>query len=411
MTRKRMRHFKVLTTAKVLSSLVCLGIATTTMDAAPALAASPLHERVEAVLEQFVDSKEIAGAVAVVASRDAVLDTCVVGKQDIADDKPMDERSIFWIASMTKPVTGVAVMMLEEQGKLDLDDPVSKYLPEFKELKNADGEEVSVTIKQLLTHSAGLRELSPQEAAPLQSLKELTALVVKKPVQFEPGSKWQYSQTAINTAARIVEVIADENFSDFLQAKIFAPLKMVDTTFYLSEQQASRLATSYRRTEAGELEKAELSILHGKSPTSTDRLPLANGGLFSTAGDYTRFCQMLLAGGTLAGKQILEPESVRRFSSVHSGDLKTGFTPGNAWGVGCCIVREPQGVTEHLSAGSYGHGGAYGTQAWIDPKQDRIYVLMVQRANFANSDASPLRAAFQKAAQERIEQRSQDRDQ
>ncbi len=112
-----------------------------------------------------------------------------------------------------------------------------------------------------------------------------------------------------------------------------------------------------------------------------------------------KFCQMLLSGGTLGGKRLLKAETVRKFSAVQSGDLKTGFTPGNAWGIGCCVVREPQGVTEHLSAGSFGHGGAYGTQGWIDPVKDRIYVLMVQRSNFANSDASNVRAGFQAAAQ------------
>jgi CubicO group peptidase (beta-lactamase class C family) len=288
---------------------------------------------------------------------------------------------------------------MKEQGKLDLDDSGAQSLPEFKQLKNAQGEEASVTIKQLMTHSAGLSELTPQESAPLKTLAELTALVAEKPVQFPAGSKWQYSQTGINTAARIVEVLSGQNFSDFLKQRVFTPLKMVDTTFYLSEQQAQRLARSYRRTEAGELEPAQVSVLHGKSATSTDRLPLANGGLFSTAGDYTRFCQMLLSGGTLDGERVLKAESVATLSAVHSGELKTGFTPGNAWGIGCCIVREPQGVTEVLSPGSFGHGGAYGTQAWIDPARKRIYVLMVQRANFSNSDASPVRAAFQKAAQ------------
>ena len=362
-------------------------------------AQSPMHKRIEQAMQGFVDSGEIAGVVASVASRDAVLDTTVVGQQDIETKRPMDERAIFWIASMTKPITGVAVMMMAEQGKLDLDDPVAKHLPEFKQLKNAAGEEVRVTIKQLMTHSAGLSELSPEEAAPLHTLGELTALVVKKPVQFPAGSKWKYSQTGINTAARIVEVVSGQNFSDFLKERIFTPLKMVDTTFYLTNEQDKRLSTAYRRTEDGKLEAAKISVLHGKSPTTTDRVPLANGGLFSTAADYTRFCQMLLNGGTLDGETILKKESVKQFSSVHSGDLETGFTPGNAWGIGCCIVRKPQGVTEELSPGSYGHGGAYGTQAWIDPTRNRIYVLMVQRANFPNADASAVRAAFQKAAQ------------
>ncbi len=118
---------------------------------------------------------------------------------------------------------------------------------------------------------------------------------------------------------------------------------MKDTTFYLSKEQLPRLASSYRRTEDGRLERAEIQLLAKRSPTETDRVPLANGGLFSTAADYTRFCQMLLGGGASEGTRILKPETVRKFSAVHSGDLKTGFTPGNAWGIGCCIVREPQG--------------------------------------------------------------------
>jgi len=289
--------------------------------------------------------------------------------------------------------------MMEERGKLKLDDPVSQYLPEFKELKNADGEPVSITIKQLLTHSAGLSELAAAESAPLKTLSELTSVVAKKKTQFPPGSQWKYSQTGINTAARIVEVVSGQTFPEFLQQNLFQPLKMVDTTFYLNEQQVTRLAKSYRRMESGQLEETALSFLGGKAPTSSERVPLANGGLFSTADDYARFCRMLLAEGSLDGQTILRPETVNRFRQVHSGDLVTGFTPGNGWGVGCCIVREPQGVTADLSPGSFGHGGAYGTQAWIDPTRNRIYILMVQRANFANSDASPVRAAFQRAAQ------------
>ena len=360
---------------------------------------SPLHDRISKKMQEFVDQKEIAGAVTIVASRDAILDTSVVGQSSIEDAKPMQADSIFWIASMTKPITGVAVMMLEEENKLSLDAPVANYLPEFRELKDADGQSVRVTLKQLLTHSAGLSELKADEQAALKTLGELTQLVAKKPVQFPAGSKWQYSQTGINTAARVVEVVSGQSFPEFIQQRIFAPLGMRDTTFYLTKEQLPRLATSYRRTDDGQLQPAAIMLLADRSPTSTDRLPLANGGLFSTASDYVKFGQMLLAGGFYEGKRLLKVETVRKFSDVHSGDLKTGFTPGNAWGVGCCVVREPQGVTEHLSTGSFGHGGAYGTQAWIDPVKNRIYVLMVQRANFANSDASPVRAAFQAAAQ------------
>ncbi len=231
-----------------------------------AQAQSAQHERIHSKMQEFVDQKEIAGAVTIVASRDAILDTSVVGQASIEDTKPMQADSIFWIASMTKPITGVAVMMLEEEGKLSLDKPVADYLPEFKELKNAEGQAVAVTLKQLLTHSAGLSELKPDEQAALKNLGELTQLVVKKPVQFPAGSKWQYSQTGINTAARVVEVISGQTFPDFIQKRIFDPLGMKDTTFYLSKEQLPRLAASYKRTEDGQLQPAALMLLAGKSP-------------------------------------------------------------------------------------------------------------------------------------------------
>ena len=147
-----------------------------------------------------------------------------------------------------------------------------------------------------------------------------------------------------------------------------------------------------------ELTSTAISILNGKNPTSRDRFPAANGGLFSTAPDYARFCQMILNGGEYEGRRFLKSESVQLMTTVQTGDLKTGFTPGNGWGLGWCVIREPQGVTAMLSAGTFGHGGAYGTQAWIDAGKKRIYILMIQRADFSNSDQSEVRRAFQEAA-------------
>ena len=178
---------------------------------------------------------------------------------------------------------------------------------------------------------------------------------------------------------------------------------MKDTSFSLTEEQLPRLATSYRRTDKDELETAQISILYGKTATSRDRFPAANGGLFSTAPDYARFCRMILNGGELDGKRYVKPESVALMTGVQTGDLKTGFTPGNGWGLGWCVTREPQGLTAMLSPGTFGHGGAYGTQAWIDPVKKRITILMVQRANFPNSDASEVRRAFQEAANSSLE--------
>lgn len=351
-----------------------------------------------AAMDKAIADKEIAGSVTLVAGKEGVIFSSTNGFSDLEKKTPMAKDAMFWIASMSKPVTGTAVMMMQDAGKLSVDDPVSKYIPAFKDLKDKDGKPVTVTIKQCLTHSSGLSEVSPQESGDIATLEALMPLIVAKPVMFEPGSQWQYCQTSINTAARVVEVVSGESFPEFLEKHLFAPLGMKDTTFYPDEKQASRIATSYKRTDAGELEKAGLMFLGNKPITSKERYPRANGGLFSTAEDYGKFARMILNGGELDGKRYVSEAAVKQMTTVQSGDLKTGFTPGNGWGLGWCVVREPQGVTAAVSPGTFGHGGAYGTQAWIDPVKGRAYVMLVQRANFPNSDGSEVRKAFQDAA-------------
>jgi CubicO group peptidase (beta-lactamase class C family) len=195
-------------------------------------------------------------------------------------------------------------------------------------------------------------------------------------------------------------VVTGEPLEKLLKRRLFDPLGMKDTTFYLTEQQLPRLAKSYARTDTGDLEVTDIRFLNGKSPTSVDRFPAPNGGLFSTAADYGRCCQMILRGGELDGKRYLKLETVKFMTTIQTGGLKTGFTDGNGWGLGWCVIREPQSLTAMLSPGTFGHGGAYGTQAWIDPVTQRIYILMVQRANFPNSDQSEVRRGFQEAASE-----------
>lgn len=361
---------------------------------------APRMPSVSEAMAGFVKKKEIPGAVTLVASSDKLWHLDASGYADLSNQKPLQTSDIFWIASMTKPMTGVCVMMLVETGKLRLDAPISDYLPEMKSLALSDGTPARITLKHLLTHTSGMAELPTGEAYSSKNLKEAAARYAKVKVLFEPGSKWQYSQTSINTAACIVEAVSGKAFDVFLDEKVCKPLGMKDTGFYLTEDQVQRLAKSYRRTEQGDLVEAAIGLLGGKKPTDRDRMPAANGGLFSTAEDYSRFARMLLRKGELDGARILSPESVATFSTPSAGDVVTGFTPGNTWGIGCCIVREPQGVSKDLSPGSYGHGGAYGTQAWIDPAKDRCFILMTQRANFPNSDASDVRKAFQeKAAQ------------
>lgn len=365
------------------------------------LHAEPVFPEVRKTMEGFIAAKELAGSVTLVADGAKILHLSADGMANIAEKRPMAEDSVFWIASMTKPVTATALMMMHEEGLLSVDDPVAKYLPEFRNLQDADGKDVTITIKQCLVHSSGLAEVTPEEARSISTLEQLMPVVAAKPVQFEPGTKWQYCQSSINTAARLVEVVSGKPFTTFLDERLFGPLGMKDTTFYPSEEQAKRLASSYKRTDAGELEEAELFFLNGNLPSLKNRYPMANGGLFSTAGDYAKFAQMILNGGEFGGKRYLKEETVKLMTGVQSGNLSPGFTPGNAWGLGWCIAREPQGITEALSPGSFGHGGLFGTQAWIDPVKKRIYLLLIQRANFSNqggSDGSEFRRQFQNAA-------------
>jgi CubicO group peptidase (beta-lactamase class C family) len=295
--------------------------------------------------------------------------------------------------------------MLQDEGKLKVTDPVAKYLPEFAQLKTPSGQPANLTITHILTHTSGLGEASGPAAQAARTLADLVPVWLSAKMQFEPGAEWRYCQSGINLAGRIVEVVSGLSFDAFLQTRLFDPLGMKDTTFYPTEAQRARLVTAYsRQKETGRLEPVPPRAEFG----SRLRPPQGNGGLFSTAGDYARFCQMLLGRGTFAGRRILSPAAVQVLSSVHTGDLPTGFFRADAygqrgsnygWGIGTCVLRTPhEGVAATLSPGSFGHGGAWGTQAWIDPTKGVAYVMMVQRSNFPNSDASNVRAAFQQAA-------------
>jgi len=352
-------------------------------------------------LQPFVERQEIAGAVTLVAAPDRILHLGCLGQADLAAGRPARPETIYWIASMTKPVTAVALLMLQDEGRLKVDDPVAKYVPELAGLKTPSGKPANLTLKDLLTHTSGLVEATRDELHAARTLADLIPAFAAKPLQFEPRTRWQYSQSGINTLGRIIEIVSGQSLPDFFKTRLFDPLGMTDTAFYLNEEQLARLAKPYKH-ENGALKAVE--FWPDVDPARRDHFPAANGGLYSTAPDYARFCRMLLNHGALDGRCYLKPETVALLSSVHSGSLKTGFTDGNGWGLGVCVVREPQGVTAALSPGSFGHGGAFGTQAWIDPVKRRAYILMVQRSNFPNSDASDVRRAFQNAAAAALEQ-------
>lgn len=372
---------------------------------AGSLAAAPVLPGVGAALDAKIAEREIAGAVTMVFTADRVLHRQATGLADLASAKPMPEDALFWIASMTKPVTGAAILILQDEGRLSIDDLVEKHLPEFAALRTPTGRPAKLTIKQILTHTSGLGEASGPATQAARNLADLVPAWLGAKMQFEPGAQWKYCQSGINLAGRIVEVVSGKSFDTFTSERIFGPLGMKDATFFPTDAQRARIATGYsRKKETGALEPAAPRSDYGR----TGGPPLGNGGLYCTADDYARFCQMLLGNGTREGKRILSPQAVKVLSSVHTGDLPTGFFQTEAfgrhgahygWGIGTCVLKAPHaGAAEVLSPGTYGHGGAWGTQAWIDPVKGVAYLLMVQRANFPNSDASDVRTAFQRAA-------------
>lgn len=348
---------------------------------------------VEALLP-YVAKKELAGAVTLVATRDRVLDVTTVGYADVAARKPMQPDNLFWIASMSKPMTGLAVMMLVDEGKIRLEDPVEKYLPEFKDQKLAekkDGKQVGlkdparpITVRDILCHTSGLPFKSPVEQPTLDALPLADAVksYAKEALLFEPGTDFLYSNAGINTSARILEVVSGQRYEDFMDERLFKPLGMKDTTFWPNQEQVSRLALSYKPGKDGQgLEPLTVTQLHYPLTDRAKRFPMPAGGLFSTAADVAVFGQMVLNEGEWKGKRYLSKEAVKILVSRHTApEIKRGY--GLGWSV---------------DADSVGHGGAYATNLSVDVKNGLVTVFMVQHSGFPGEGKTAL-GAFKKAA-------------
>lgn len=359
-------------------------------------------------MQAFVDSGDLSGAVTVVGRKSGVVSLEAVGSQNLEKNIPMAKDSLFRIASMTKPITALGIMILAEEGKLAIEDPVEKHLPEFKGqmvVASRENDTVTlkkpsrpVTIKDLLTHTSGMPGpppgLSDLYVKRTHTLAEGVMAFSQRPLEFEPGSKWAYCNPGIDTLGRMIEVVSGQPYERFLRERIFEPLGMIDTTFFPNEQQLQRLAITYDKKD-GKLAPPASSLI---GPPKDARYPIPAGGLYSTAGDLAKFYQMTLSDGLAKDKRIISADGLKTMTKVHTGDLKTGFIPGSGWGLGWGIVVMPTGVTAMLSPGTYGHGGAFGTQAWMDPKKDLFFVLLIQRVNLGNSDGSIFRREFQAAA-------------
>jgi CubicO group peptidase (beta-lactamase class C family) len=353
-------------------------------------------KKIDERMRDFVEAKQTAGVVTLVARRGRVVHVGAAGKADIAAGRDMAKDTVFAIASMTKPITAAAVMILHDEGKLKLDDPVSKYIPAFKEtlVKGDKKPTREISVRDCLTHTNGL--VSDQRN--VGTLANTVEQLAKSELAFDPGSKWQYGP-GLSVAGRVVEVVSGKSFDQFLAERIFQPLDMKETSFLPAAAQQQRLARLYQPTS----DKKDIEPgTHWLMDVSPDRTPNPSGGLFSTASDLVRFYQMVLNGGNLNGKRVLSADAVKQMTSLQTGDLQTGFTTGNGWGLGFSLVRQPQGATAMVSPGTYGHGGAFGTQGWIDPQREMIFVLLVARQNFGNGDGSDMRADFQRLAVEAI---------
>ena len=363
---------------------------------------------VRSAVEPFIEKGEVSGAVTLVAHRGKIVSFEAMGVSNLETGRPMRQDDMFWIASMTKPTVGIAIMMLAEEGKLNIHDEVEKHLPEFKGLwmvaeKTRNELKLKrparkITLLDVATHTAGIGNATEPRAH--STLAELVSLISQQPLQFEPGSRWKYSTSGTHVLGRVVEVVSGQRFQDFIQERLFDPLGMQDTTFFPSRAKvvAGRVVTPYLKNDkVTELTETEVSFVRGEL-WDTKRTVKPGGGLYSTAEDMRRLYQMMLNGGVWEGQRLLAKESVRELTRTQSGDIETGFTEGMSWGIKFQVVKEPQGVTAMLNPGTFGHGGAYATQSWADPVGQTIYILMIQRRGFKNGDNSPLRKAFQEAA-------------
>ena len=332
-----------------------------------------------AILKPFVDKHELAGAVALVADKNKVLSVEAVGFADIAAGKVMKQDNIFWIASQSKPMTAVAVMMLVDDGKISLDDPIEKYLPEFRGqmvVAEKDNEHIvlrkpkhPITVRETLNHTSGLPFKSAIEEPTLDGLSISSAVrsYAMTPLLSEPGAVYRYSNAGINTAARLIEVVAKVKYEDFMQQKLFDPLGMKDTTFWPNEAQSLRVAKSYR-PDASKTNLAEFLISQLIYPLTdrVHRFPMPAGGLFSTAIDTSLFCRMLLNNGELDGKRYLSENAIKELSKRQ--------TPP--------AIKESYGLGFSVSPDSYGHGGAQATNMEIRSGKGLVLVWMVQHGGY-----------------------------
>jgi CubicO group peptidase (beta-lactamase class C family) len=360
--------------------------------------------RITEMMRRHITTGEISGGVTLVARHGRIAHLEAHGAMDMESKQPMPKDAVFRIASMTKPVTGTAVMMMMEEGKLRITDPVSKYIPQFNDMNVAVAKasprgpvandeplsapqfytvpaEREITIRDLLTHTSGLVSgpLSSSEVRrvgarkPTDTLADYTPRLGGTALEFQPGSRWAYSATAgFDTLGRIVEITSGQSFDQFLKQRLFDPLGMKDVSFYATDALASRMPSAYQLVPKGVQKNTNASTMQSQVYF------MGSGGLISTAEDYWKFGQMLLNGGELNGRRLLSPRTIDYMKSVHIPDTLPGRAAGEGYGLSVRVIEHAAAGAHRISDGSFGWSGAYGTHFWIDPKEDIVAIMMIQ---------------------------------
>jgi CubicO group peptidase (beta-lactamase class C family) len=349
-------------------------------------------QRIPKRMQELVDTGVLAGSVTLVQRHGAIASLEAVGWADIEAKKPMKADTIFQVMSMTKPFVGTSIMMLADEGKLSVSDTVEKHLPEFRgqmvlAKKNDDGSLLikkpvrPITIFDLLTHTSGMSYLPPAGIKELntnmdRTLADAVMLYSQMQLEFEPGSKWQYSNLGIAILGRIIEVRSGMAFEKFLETRIFQPLGMKDSHIFLPAEKHSRLAAIYKKGPDGKLVKAGAETLGGYALgfRKGAKYSAPEWGLYTTAQDLAAFYQMLLSGG----KKLISKSAIATMTRKQTGDLRAGHMPNTAFGLTWEVIEDPRGELAYLSTGTFGHGGAFGTHGWVDPKKDMVGVFLIQ---------------------------------
>ena len=365
-------------------------------------------ERINDLVDSYIDSGQITGAVTLVARRGRIAHLEAQGVMDEASGQPISTDTIFRIASMSKPVAGVAIMMLVEEGKVRLNDPVSRFLPSFADTEVAVARPAGrgggfggaapgggrgappdfytvpaareVTVADLLTHTSGVmsgamsgsvggRFSADRHEVGLAWVDELGTA----PLEFQPGSRWAYSALAgFDVLSRIVEVASGESFDRFLESRLFEPLGIRDMTFWPTDEQRERLVSSYNYTDGA------LALRNNPDSMSGERYFSGAGGLMTTAEDYARFGMMLAADGAGPARALLGTRTMDVLRSVWIPDTLPGRPPGEGYGLGVRVLDDPIAAGSLLSPGTFGWSGAYGTHFFVDPVEDLVGVMMIQ---------------------------------